>query len=114
MLFRNWWGTGRSVPRAPFLVKPQAIKVSYAQEDRVRGAWGAGAHPKNIMATGAQRHYNRPREILVREKKHLCRNWIGAKLVRQVAGVRQARQDVLPGEARIIVQDIRLASTGGE
>ncbi len=45
------------------------------------------AGPKDVMAVSTKRLYDRLRKILVSEKAHLRRNWVGLVLAGQVAGV---------------------------
>lgn len=57
---------------------------------------------------------NRLGEVLVSEQAHLRWNRIGLVFVGQVAGVRQAGENILSRQARVICQDIALGLAGHE
>ena len=78
------------------------------QKVDVSGAGEIGADPQDMMAGGAKRFDSGLWEVLVREQKHLRRDWVGLVFVGQVAGVRKTREDIVSCEAGIVVQDVIL------
>lgn len=59
------------------------------------------ARPKNVVAAGATCLDARLRKVLVSEEAHLRWNRIGLVFVGQVAGVRQAGEDVLSRQSGV-------------
>ena len=84
------------------------------QKGGILSAGAIGSGPKHIVAIGAKHLDNRLREALVGEEAHLRRNRIGLVFVGQVAGVRQAGENILARQARIVCLDLVLGLTGRE
>jgi len=72
------------------------------QQGKVFGARKIRPRPQNIVVIGAQRLYNLPRKILVGEETRLRWNRKRFVFVGEVTGIREAREDVLPRQARIV------------
>lgn len=70
------------------------------------------AGPQNVVAIGPKRIYDRLRKVLIGEEAHL--RWKRERLVfaGEIAGVRQAGEDVLSRQARVVGEDVALRLAG--
>jgi hypothetical protein len=84
------------------------------QKDSVLQSGAFGSGPKHIMTLGAKRLYDWPREVLVSEEAHLRWDRIGLVFVGQIAGVRQAGENVFARQARVVRQEILFGLAGSE
>ena len=72
------------------------------QKNNVFPSGAISPGPKDIVAAAAKCLDDWPRKVLVSKEAHLRWNRIGLVLVGQVAGVRQAGEDVLSRQSGVV------------
>src|ERR1700687_1776073 len=70
-----------------------AVGFRALQQGAILQAGAVRARPNDIVTMATKNLDNRTGKVLVCEKSHSRRNWVGLVLVREVARVRQARKD---------------------
>ena len=66
------------------------------------------SRPKHIVTISAHGLDGRKRDVLVGQDEHLCWDGVCLILVRQVAGIREASQNVFVRDPRIVVEHLSL------
>ena len=91
-----------------------ALRLGVIKKRGVLPAGKVSPGPHHIMAVTAQDFKDWPRKILVGQESHLGVDRVGLVLMCQVAGIGQARKNVVPSQARVVGLDLLLGLPGGE
>ena len=85
-----------------------AVGFRALQQGAILQAGAVRARPNDIVTMATKNLDNRTGKVLVCEKSHSRRNWVGLVLVREIARVGQTGEDVLSGKTRIVRQNLAL------